>query len=431
MRARHRLLVLLAVLAGASAAGPGLARAAEQTFVLKAGPYTIKPYVAEQGIVRAPSPGVNGYLRALRVDIVDRSGRVLGDHDVMLHHVVFANVLRRDTMCSSYAGFTGASIGYAPERFFGVGEERFGLSLPAGYGYPVSSSDIWGMVYMLMNHHAKRESVYVRYTVTVAVGEQLVPVTPLWLDVRNCRADPVFDAPGTGGPGSTYARKVDVAMPLAGRIVAAGGHLHGGGTALELSDLTCNASLFTSRPSWGRSEPRPILHEAGPSHMSSFASSEGIPVAAGDTLRLTATYDDSLPHTRVMGIMLAYLAQSPVTGCGPIPDLQVDLGQPGSPPLAPMPLARQPRGPARHVSSSVVGDFAFVTGRALVGRGTRFTWRFIGPSEHNVTLASGPVGFSSPTLERARWSYRFTRAGVYRLYCSLHPVSMTQIVRVR
>jgi plastocyanin len=78
-----------------------------------------------------------------------------------------------------------------------------------------------------------------------------------------------------------------------------------------------------------------------------------------------------------------------------------------------------------------VGDFAFVKGRVLVRRGTRFTWRFLGPSGHNVTLASGPVGFSSPTVERASWSHRFTRRGVYKLYCSLHPVSMTQVVRVR
>jgi plastocyanin len=85
----------------------------------------------------------------------------------------------------------------------------------------------------------------------------------------------------------------------------------------------------------------------------------------------------------------------------------------------------------RKVASTDVGDFAFVNGRVEIARGTRFTWRFIGPSEHDVTLASGPVGFSSPSVRRARWSRRFDRRGVYRLYCSLHPVSMTQIVRVR
>jgi hypothetical protein len=349
----------------------------------------------------------------------------------MIHHVVFANVLRRDTLCSNYSGFNGAPLGFAPEPFFGVGEEGFALTLPDGYGYPVSASDIWGMVYMLMNHHAQRQTVYVRYTVTVVTGEQLVPVTPLWLDVRNCRADPVFDIPGTGGPGSTASRIADVTLPLGGRIVAAGAHMHGGGTRLELSDTTCSTTLFRSLPTWGRVWPRPILHEGGPSHMSTFTSAGGIPVQAGDTLRLSATYDDSLPHARVMGIMLAYLAPQPVTGCGAVPDLQVDLGQPGPPPLARVPLATLPRGPVRRVSSTAVGDFAFVNGRVDVEHGSRFTWRFIGPSQHNVTLASGPVGFSSPTVTRAHWSHRFTRPGLYRLFCSLHPVAMTQIVRVR
>jgi hypothetical protein len=426
-----RLLAALCLLALAGLGAPGLARAGDQTVVLKAGPFRIKPYVASQGILAVPTPGLDGFLTGMKVDIVDSAGRVLDYRDVMLHHVVFANALRRDTLCSTYSGFNGQQINYAPERFFGVGEEGFALSLPEGYGYPVSSSDIWGMVYMLMNHQAQTKTVYVRYTVTVATGRLLTPVTPLWLDERNCRADPIFDVPGTGGPGSSYARTVDVTIPLSGRIVAGGGHLHGGGVSLELSDSTCRTSLFRSLPTWGREEPKPILHEGGPSHMTSFTSADGISVAAGDRLRLTATYDDSLPHTRVMAIMLAYLAQTPVSGCGALPDLQVDLGQPGPPPLAQMPLARPPTGPMRRVSSTVVGDFAFVRNRVLLARGARFTWRFIGPSDHNVTLASGPVGFSSPSLARGRWSYRFTRPGVYRLYCSLHPVSMTQIVRVR
>ena len=256
-------------------------------------------------------------------------------------------------------------------------------------------------------------------------------MTPLWLDERNCRADPVFDVPGTGGPGSTVARSVDVTLPMGGRIVAAGAHMHGGGTGLELSDQTCGTTLFRSLPTWGRVWPRPILHEGGPSHMSTFTTEAGIPVQAGDTLRLTATYDDSLPHTRVMGIMLAYLAQAPTAACGPVPELQVDLGQPGRPPLALVPLATVPTGPVRRVSSTAVGDFAFVNGRVDIVRNSRFVWRFIGPSQHNVTLASGPVGFSSPTVTNAHWSHRFAQPGVYRLVCSLHPVAMTQIIRVR
>jgi plastocyanin len=48
-----------------------------------------------------------------------------------------------------------------------------------------------------------------------------------------------------------------------------------------------------------------------------------------------------------------------------------------------------------------------------------------------VTLASGPVGFASPSIQRGTYRYRFTRPGVYKLFCSLHPTRMTQVVTVR
>jgi plastocyanin len=166
--------------------------------------------------------------------------------------------------------------------------------------------------------------------------------------------------------------------------------------------------------------------------MTSFTSSIGIPVAAGDRLRLTASYDNSLPHTRVMGIMIVYLAPAPVSGCPSIPPLELDPGTPGPPPLAPLPIATQPKGPVRKVRGTWVGDYRFGVGRAQVKAGSMFTWRFVGSVSHNVTLANGPIGFSSPSLRGgATYSYRFARKGVYQLVCSLHPVAMTEIVTVR
>lgn len=399
--------------------------------MFRSGPITIKPYFTAQGQQRAESPKVDGYVVGMTVEIVDAAGNVLGDGDVMLHHVVFANVLRPDAACSTFVTYSGQRFPYAPERFYALGEERYALALPAGYGYPSKATDVWGLVYMLMNHHRTTETVHVRYTVRYVTGVELQPVRPLWLDVRNCLADPVFDVPGTGGKGSTFARSGEVTVPEPGRLVAAGAHLHGGGISLALENATCGQALFTSLPTWGRIEPRPLLHEGGPSRMSAFQTELGIPVSAGDRLRLTATYDNSLPHTRVMGIMIAYLAPGLTSPCAPPPALRVDLGSPSRPPLQPLPLATAPKGPVRSTASTWVGDYAFGAGRLAVERGTRFTWRFVGREPHNVTLASGPVGFSSPNVLRGTWSYRFTRPGTYRLYCALHPVAMTQIVTVR
>jgi hypothetical protein len=66
-----------------------------------------------------------------------------------------------------------------------------------------------------------------------------------------------------------------------------------------------------------------------------------------------------------------------------------------------------------------------------VRAGSTLTWRFLGDTLHNVTLANGPRGFSSPNLSDGRtYSKRLAVAGTYRLFCGLHPVDMTATVKV-
>jgi plastocyanin len=48
-----------------------------------------------------------------------------------------------------------------------------------------------------------------------------------------------------------------------------------------------------------------------------------------------------------------------------------------------------------------------------------------------VTVISGPVGFSAPWTTSGVFTHRFTKAGVYRLFCSLHPARMVQRITVR
>jgi plastocyanin len=366
---------------------------------------------------------VDGYVTGIKADLVDASGNVVPNTHVMLHHVVFAKIGQPDYTCP----------GSLAQRFFAEGEEHYAMHLPDGYGYPNKKTEHWGLLAMLMNHYAQTATVWVRYTVTYVTGEQLQPVKPIWLDMNNCNIDPIYNVPGTGGPGSTYDRHVDITMPESGRILTAGGHLHGGGIELDLSDQTCGRTLFRSQPSWNGPIPLPLLHEPGPTKMSTFQSPIGIPVAAGDDLRLTAVYDDSRPHTRVMGIMIAYLAPTVVAGCEPLPGLTIDLGTPGPPTNIPVPLLKKPAGKVRkNLKTTWVGDYRYGAQRVSVKAGTTFTWRFIGQVQHDVTLVSGPVGFSSPwTSNGGTFSHTFTRPGTYRFFCSLHPARMTEIIRVR
>ena len=141
-------------------------------------------------------------------------------------------------------------------------------------------------------------------------------------------------------------------MPESGRLVAILGHLHGGGVRLDLTDRSCGTKLFRSEPTWGLPVVHPIIHEPGPKHMTTLTTAKGIPVSAGDRLRLTAVYDNSLPHARAMGVMVAYLAPGPVSKCEAVPPLPADpLSHPSAPPRFRLPLVRQPVGPARVCSA--------------------------------------------------------------------------------
>lgn len=424
-----RLLARLSVLAGLAAlALPGQADAAIETLVFHSAPIKITRYEVARGVQVAPSPTLDGYVVGMTAEVVDLAGRPVSDQDVMLHHVVFAKVGAADYTCSRLSDFTGNPSPFPAQRFYALGEERFALALPAGYGYANRGTDIWGLLYMLMNHHAHNSTVQIRYTVRYVTGESLTAVKPVWLDVKNCHADPVFNVPGTGGSGSILRRHMDFRMPESGRFVAGGGHLHGGGISLDVSDTSCG-SLFTSYPTWGLKEPHPVMHEPGPMRMTGFADAVGRPVRAGDTIRLTATYENARPHVRVMGIVLLFFAPGPTDGCqaysSPIP--APSFAEPVT-----IELLKRPTGPLRRdLRSTWVGDYAFGAQRVSLARGTLFTWRFLGAVEHDVTLASGPVGFASPSMVRGRYSFRFARRGTYRLFCSLHPARMTQMVLVR
>jgi hypothetical protein len=423
MTVRLLFAVVLAALAF-----PAGATADVQSLVFESAPIQVDRYAVARGVQLVQSPSVDGDVVGMKADVVDLNGNVVPDTDVMLHHVVFAKLGAPDSTCSSFTGYDGKTTPAITQRFYAQGEEHFTLRLPDGYGYPNRATDRWGLLYMLMNHHPQTETVRIRYTVTYATGQARTPVTAIWLDVRNCRADPVFNVPGMGGPGSTFARQADWVAPQSGVFVAGGAHLHGGGVSVDVSDTSCG-SIFTSYPIWGGTEPHPVMHEPGPVAMTGFSDPLGRPVRAGDTLRITATYDDGAPHVRVMGIAILYFAPRPEASCEPFVS---PLPVPTQPQKVTVALLKQPRGPLRHVRSTWVGDYIFGAQRVTIPRGTVFTWRFIGEVAHDVTVASGPVGFGSPSLSGGKtFSFHFTRPGTYRLFCSLHPALMTEVIQVR
>jgi plastocyanin len=439
---------LIAVLvAGLVLAAAGSAAAAPVTKTFTYGPVSVDGYAVKQSGTPAPRPEGAGFITHMSADVVDvKTGKQVPIDRIMLHHILFLNL---------GDGTRGAGVGNA---FYGDGEERAKLDLPPGYGYPVAADDRWVMVWMLMNHRAEADSVLIRYRITWDTDPSLKPVVPVGFDASHLRQGLVYDVPGGKPPGSTDTRTMTRPSPVTGRIVAGLGHVHGGAKGLELSQPTCDDRVvYASKPTWGRASHafysvKPVLHEPGPIDMSRFISSQGIPVVQGQPLKLTSRYDAHRPHTRVMGLMVAYVApdDSVTDGCGPLPGdvevLRTDTPGRAKPVAFRVPLTAlnrrgraitiaRPPGPWTVFDGDAtisVEGFRYSRRNVVVERGSTVTWRFPGDVLHDVTLADGPFGFSSDHLARGdAFSIRLRRPGTYKLFCSLHPVQMTQVVKVK
>jgi hypothetical protein len=311
---KRRVAVVVAALAAVALAFPAAGSASERNLQLRYGPVRLAPAEAKSGYRAVRPPRIAGLITRMHAFVVDRRGRRLPSTQVMLHHAVFRRLLikpRYDADCGRIRD---------SEPFYATGEEDEALRLPTGYGIPTRPQSHWRVRWMLMNHTDRPQRAFVRYTVRVDTSSLAAPVVPLWLRVLKC-SENFFAVPGGGGAGSVFTKSRTIAARLGGRIVAATGHLHAGAASLSLSQPACGGrSLVTTRPLYARGALTPT---DGPVHVSSFTSIQGIPVAAGEPLALTAAYDNSVRRDDVMATMHVYLRPSRGTQqtCPPLPPL--------------------------------------------------------------------------------------------------------------
>ena len=423
-----------------------------KTYVFRVGPFSIGGYQAFRRNEAVKPPPVPGSIVGMDVRVVDPEGSEIPQSQLMLHHNVFTNGgpdnKRRDGACPRRS---------VTQRFYGTSEELRPLTLPRGYGYPTAPADNWKMIWMVMNHRQERREAYVEYRVTVDPDESLTPVTPYWLSVVPCVSDPQYTVPGGGAPGSVHRKSKTLTMPKAGRIVAVGGHLHGGSRELRLTQPACsNRTIAVNDPTYApKGDPlyrvRPMLHEPDPKSINWHQWSDGWAIGKGEKLRVTAVYDGSRPHMRVMGISHVYLAadKSVPRGCAPPPTdtetLSPDFDGREDPPPVRLTLAQwrgsgkakiieRPAGSFNRTGGDarvLVDNFSFDPPLLSVPRGATLNWAFRDRYIHNATVVRGPRGFATPTVKGRDARYRFRVPGEYRLYCSIHPVLMSQVVKVR
>jgi plastocyanin len=462
----RRIFALAAALAALLACASTASASREVN--VRYGPIDIGPYQVARGdqVFDVPEPKVDGFITKMKATLVYEDGREVPIANTMLHHIVLIDLgsyvgEKQDPTCpGGFRMFDSQS--YLPlkgYRFYGLGEERHELDLPDGYGYPTKTADRWAMTYMLMNHRKVSEKVFVRFAMTVEEQRPLKPVIPVWMDVGGCNLDPVYDVPGGGPKGSTATRETTWTAPTSGRLVFGTGHLHGGGKGLRLSQPDCgDRTIFDSKPLWGlESHPyynvRPLLHEPGPISMTSFQSAQGIPVAAGQKLKLSSLYDGERPHVRVMGIMVlafapdasasqpcapqpadvrSYFTQDKGRAKAPVVDVPITALRPGAKRASVVTRSAGPSVTLRGGGTVDVERNAFGPANVSIPAGSSLRWRFFDDELHNVTLANGPRGFSSDNLDGGRsYAYRFSTPGTYRVFCTLHPVGMNETITVR
>jgi plastocyanin len=80
-----------------------------------------------------------------------------------------------------------------------------------------------------------------------------------------------------------------------------------------------------------------------------------------------------------------------------------------------------------------VGDIWFIskaknhkTVSAKVGDTVKWTWA--GKFPHNVTVGSGPVKFKSKTQKKGSFSKKVSKAGTYKIYCTVHGAKAQSMV---
>jgi hypothetical protein len=273
-------------------------------------------------------PCTNCYVTGMRVDLTYADGRRADlDTGQQLHHAVLLSWPQADPAC------TAQGLGLLGERFFASGNERTSVRFPAGYGYKVGAIDSWTLMFDLMNTTMAPTRLVIRasfdWVPVTTPGMQAV--RPVWLDASN---DCVLSGlpPRTG----SYSYSTDWTVNRPGKVIAAGAHLHDGGTHLTVTNASTGRLLCNAVPAYA-----PVAGGPGAEHGADHADEHGGDSGAGgghgeehisatstclaidaqhpvgvlttgQRVRTTAYYDTGLHplegNHQIMGIALLYVA---------------------------------------------------------------------------------------------------------------------------
>lgn len=234
---------------------------------IRYGPFTVRGGGANGGegmIWNQPTPKIakpcsNCMIMAMNAGLEYMDGKDANTDSLMwLHHMVLFNIGRglSDATCRGLGlphMIVGTTVGNS-ERFFSSGNERTPVFFnppwenTTNIGYPVYPADRFGLITDLMNMNPGAKTVYLVMYYDFVDGHptNFKEVKPVWFDVAQCGISEVS--------GRTAGSKFAVsATPWVanfnGDILQAGGHLHDGGTGVDL--IVDGRTVCKSTPVYG------------------------------------------------------------------------------------------------------------------------------------------------------------------------------------
>jgi hypothetical protein len=226
---------------------------------------------------------VSGWCRGFSIALADSAGRPLPR--TLLHHLNVVNFERRQLVHPAY------------ERLLAAGRETEDVRLPSGIAVPLDEGDRLGLLVMFGASEAGAPRlVYATLRLPWTPARRSprpLAVVPLLMDVgfRAAKTD-AFDIP----PGRSE-RSFEFTLPVSGRLLGLGGHLHDYGVALRLEEAATGRVVAELRP---RTDGRRVT--AMPRKLYGV-SGDGLRLRAGRRYRAVAVYESDRAETIPDGAM--------------------------------------------------------------------------------------------------------------------------------
>ena len=228
---------------------------------------------------------IDGWFRGFRVELVDARGQQVPRH--VLHHLIMVNFSRRQLVYP------------AAERLMGAGTETDNeISVPKTIGVPMSPGMHLGMYVAWHNDTGKDlKGVYLTLAMMWTPKNQTprpVNSMPIYMDVNlTVGGSNTFDVP----PGKS-SKAYEFTLPVAGRLLGVGGHMHNYGLDVRLEDAETGkviTKVVSTLDTHGK-----ILKM---SRRLYGVSGEGLKLKANHKYRLVGDYDNPTNETLVKGAM--------------------------------------------------------------------------------------------------------------------------------